>query len=242
MAKEEYNFIEIIMDGKKLTPELHIEWDESDVAPNAYHIPPGKATIIYLDENDLKIVKVKVDGTKLECLETYDRTQTPFQVVVPEGCQSIRRIHVKYIYLTKITVPSTLEHLGYNVFANCFTLEEVIGLEKTRLTIIPGSCFHSSKIRSISLPSTLEKIGGYAFSSCRLLSEVIGLKNTRLRELGENCFSGCRALKHVDLPPTVKAIRKYAFSQSGVETLTLPRGIQTLEALLNKKAFGKRRN
>ena len=51
---------------------------------------------------------------------------------------------------------------------------------------------------------------------------------TYLKSIAPYTFHGCTSLKKVDFPSSIKEVSENAFSESGIETLTLPDGVKTI--------------
>ena len=94
-----------------------------------------------------------------------------------------------------------------------------------------GDCaFYASKLTEVVLPSGLKAMGDYCFrySTVSQLTLPAGLEN-----LGVGAFEGCKKLKTVTVPGSVKNVPESAFFGSGLETVELEDGITAIE----KEAF-----
>lgn len=94
-----------------------------------------------------------------------------------------------------------------------------------------GDCaFYASKLTEVVLPSGLKAMGDYCFrySTISQLTLPAGLEN-----LGVGAFEGCKKLKTVTVPGSVKTVPESAFFGSGLETVELEDGITAIE----KEAF-----
>ena len=90
-----------------------------------------------------------------------------------------------------------------------------------------GDCaFYASKLTEVVLPSGLKAMGDYCFrySTISQLTLPAGLEN-----LGVGAFEGCKKLKTVTVPGSVKTVPESAFFGSGLETVTLEDGITAIE-------------
>lgn len=74
--------------------------------------------------------------------------------------------------ITSVTIPSTVETLGFGCFQGCDAIESVNLSEN--LKIIGGSCFSGCKsLKSISIPPSLIELDYDAFWYCESLKQVI---------------------------------------------------------------------
>ena len=96
------------------------------------------------------------------------------------------------------------------------------------VTTIGHSVFDNDGITSITVPDTVTDIKDYAFASNKNLTSV--KLPSKLEFLGTNAFFYCTKLETVELPASLKKIDSFAFSASGVKTMTIPES-QTLTEL-----------
>lgn len=88
-------------------------------------------------------------------------------------------------------------------------------------------CFWGSK-GSVILPNNITKIGVSVFENSPYLIEV-NLSNTEIEEIGENAFRTCFRLQNIELPKTLKIIRKNAFYLTGFQKLFIPKSVELIE-------------
>lgn len=81
---------------------------------------------------------------------------------------------------------------------------------------------------SIVLPDNITKIGTSVFENSPQLTEVI-LSNTEIEEIGENAFYFCFRLQNIELPKSLKIIKKKAFSFTGIQQLFIPKSVELIE-------------
>lgn len=102
-----------------------------------------------------------------------------------------------------------------------------------KVTVVGANLFQASDIETVKIPDTVTEIQQHAFSSCQNLTEVNLPEG--LKVIGENAFWNCRKLENIELPASLKKIGWYAFSATGVKSLTIPES-DTLSTL-NEKIF-----
>ncbi len=103
-----------------------------------------------------------------------------------------------------------------------------------KVTVVGANLFQGSDIESVKLPASVTEIQQHAFASCQNLTEVNFPEG--LKVIGENAFWNCKKLETIKLPASLKKIGWYAFSATGVKTLSLPES-KTLSTLNNKLFF-----
>jgi hypothetical protein len=98
--------------------------------------------------------------------------------------------------LTIVSIPNTVEKLGYGTFQECSSLK-MIDFGKS-LKEIGNGCFRNcSSLKQIRFSPKLETIGRHSFSGCTLLSSV-EVPET-LTTLGDYAFSSCESLLNIAL-------------------------------------------
>ena len=153
------------------------------------YVQSGYMQIISLDNDDLTEFEIPSEITDEKTGLSF-----PVQVVYKEAFQCKN-------HLEKVTIPSTVNRIGVNAFANCTGLEEVVGMEG--VTVISEDAFASCEsLKSITLPEVLQNIGTEAFSHCNSLEELTIPGTVTL--MGSYIASGCTSLK---ILPLVKVLQ-----------------------------------
>ena len=168
------------------------------------------------DENGLIIH----DGILLNHLGSSDT------VTVPEGVRFIApelfRPRFGSSSIRSITLPESLEKIGFGAFQDCTLLE------------------------SIRIPDNVHTIGNSAFAGCQHLTQV--QLSDHIANIGEGLFSGCRNLadengfliisnilfgyfgadRTVEVPEGVTHIARDCFAGAGIFSIRLPSTLKTL--------------
>ena len=121
--------------------------------------------------------------------------------------------------LTEVTLPASLESIGYEAFKKCESLKAVTlpdGLQR----IGTNAFEHCKKLETITLPSTVTTIDNWAFGNCTSLKEINLGNCTRLESIGNGAFNVCTGLKKVTLPAGLQNIDDNAFwGCSGLQSI-----------------------
>lgn len=129
----------------------------------------------------------------------------------------------------KIVIGSYVKTIGESAFFNCTKLSEIIIPES--VMSIGTSAFHNcSQLNSIDLPSGLKTIEPYTFAYCRALKSI---ELPDVTVIGESAFSYCDSLTSISIPDTVINIEMNAFIASGLESVKIGAGVETI----GKSAF-----
>ena len=114
--------------------------------------------------------------------------------------------------LTSVTLPATLEGVGFAAFAGCDRLRSVT-LPAT-VTHLDDYAFAGSGLTSVVVPATVASMGKGVFARCESLTSA----TMQGAILGDFCFLGDVNLSQVTLGPAVSYILKAVFS--GCTSLT----------------------
>ena len=146
--------------------------------------------------------------------------------------------------LYSIRLNEGLKEMGGSVFYNCSALTEVY-IPSTLKEIPDYTFYHCTSLPAIALSAGIEHIGSNAFCGCTALQTVksqSGANNVKtigerafcdcsslydvrfsngMTSIGKNAFHGCTKLENLTLPAKLASIGDFAFSYSGLKTLTV---------------------
>jgi len=134
---------------------------------------------------------------------------------IPEGVTTIQR-HSFFgcVNLSNVTLPSTLEVIGYNPFANCPSLS--LTNNSPNFVYENGVLYNRSKTKLV-------------YYSMRNPEEEFVIPGT-VRTIGRNAFFGCGNLRSATLPDRVALIGKGAFANCvRLEKAKIPRSVIQIE-------------
>lgn len=129
--------------------------------------------------------------------------------------------------LRSITLPNKITKIGYEAFKGS-------GIESLQLpdsvSEITWEAFSNCQsLKTINLPSALESLEENTFNECSALENVICPEGSLLKSIGPSCFYKCSSLKQFTVPPLVTKLCEYAFSISGIESISIPNSVVTIE-------------
>jgi putative cell wall-binding protein len=88
-------------------------------------------------------------------------------------------------------------------------------------------------LTGIELPATVSTLDQAAFLNCSTLALVRFAADSTLTSIGASALAGTTALQGIELPASLTALQTAAFEQSGLRSIKLPFGLETL----GKRAF-----
>lgn len=212
---------------------------------NAYVIPEGVKTIEQFAFTGYERKSLILPST-LETIKYCAFSYAYFEeITFPSGLKTVENYGIYNMpSLKKATFPKDAAFSSNNYLLDeCKALEEL-----TAPADIYNKCYISSEafktlkitagetVKSISgskknletlvLADTVKTIGKYAFSNLTKLSSVTF--SASLETIGEYAFDGCESLTVFNAPSSLKTIEYSAFANSGLETVTLNEGLESI--------------
>ena len=189
----------------------------------------------------------------------FQRCEQIQKVTLPESLTAIGdNAFLVCSGLKKITIPQNCVTIGEDAFYCCSGLEEIsvadgnpafdsrqdckalIDSKSNTLlrggknSVVPDGVTEIAKfaftytgITEITIPDSVIKIGERAFSDCELLKSVVLPAN--ITSIGDDTFRLCSSLETVNLPEGLKTIGNGAFQSSGLQAVTIPNAVDSIE-------------
>ncbi len=127
--------------------------------------------------------------------------------------------------LGSLNIPSNIKTIGMMAFSGCKGLRSVTLPD--RLQVVKDMAFANCKaLENVKIPSSVTSFGKGLFYGCTGLQECILPQN--MTEIPYQMFYGCTSLKAIEIPQTVKYIMHYAFQNSGLTKLSIPRSVVSI--------------
>lgn len=180
------------------------------------------------------------DGT-LTIQGTGEMNIFPYENSVPwyDSRSSIRSVNImdgvgniaNYAFydcdnLRRVRIPDSVADVGKSAFQDCDNLSSVT--TDGEMNQIGASAFQDcERLVTLNLSGSVGTIGANAFSGCTALTELD--LSSGVHTLEESAFQGCSSLTSVILPDTLTSLGKYAFSESGLISITIPGSLRYVE-------------
>jgi len=184
--------------------------------------------------------------------EAFTGVKNLEEIQLPEGLEYIGARAFKGLKKLKhITMPSTVAAVGANAFEGCAALPETLAFEYEEAATEPEwtqvaqdkivyrlyadhaaawGAEEKGKLKGkVTIPAEVNglpvtRIGGFANEN-KLTQMTLP---EGLTEICDEAFIGCKKLKTVILPTTLKRIGDRAFKDSAIAQLTLPEGLEEI--------------
>lgn len=148
-------------------------------------------------------------------------------LVIPEGITKIGDwLFAHDCGITSITMPSSLEEIGWGSFWYCKGLKS-ISIPKTVKSIKDRSFEGCSGLTNVTLEEGLTEIGNRMFFECTGLPSIV-IPGSILA-IGNDAFNGCQSLTTVDIREGLIAIGNSAFQNcTKLTSIYLPQTLTTM--------------
>ncbi|HEM5209006.1 TPA: leucine-rich repeat protein [Streptococcus suis] len=217
------------------------------------HLPTSVETIdsyAFSENKYLKKINLK-DGVKAIYSGAFAGNSSLVQVELPDSLEYVADSAFSgTTSLTSIALPTNVKQIGYSAFYDSGLTS--INLP-AKLESIGNSAFYSTRLSEVKLPASLKYLGWGAFSDIDSLKKVevnsdietshyssywsspfaaSPLTNIRIKEgvkvVADKMFEGQSGITSLILPSSLLEVRPYAFTGIGIESLSLPAGLQKL--------------
>ncbi|HEM6288875.1 TPA: leucine-rich repeat protein [Streptococcus suis] len=217
------------------------------------HLPTSVETIdsyAFSGNEHLKKINLK-DGVKAIHSGAFAGNSALAQVELPDSLEHIADSAFSgTTSLTSIALPTNVKQIGYSAFydSGLTSIELPENLES-----IANHAFYSTRLSEVKLPASLKYLGWGAFSDIDSLKKVevnsdietahysnswsspfamspltvITIKDG-VTVVADRMFEGQSGITSLTLPSSLLEVRPYAFTGIGIESLSLPAGLQKL--------------
>ncbi len=152
--------------------------------------------------------------------------------------------------VTSVTIPSSIESMGFNAFRECSGLQRVNISDISRWANIdfrdkqanPLQCagnlyLNGELVTELTIPGSTETIKSYVFTG---LKSMTSLKlEEGVKSIGTSAFEKCSSITEVSLPESVEEIKMSAFADcTSLVSINLPASLKNVETgILSRTAI-----
>ena len=145
---------------------------------------------------------------------------------INKGVKKISSYVFSRTKLKDVSVPNSVDTIGYGAFADC---EQIITVDlgRDRPLVLGGGTFIGCKsLKSIKIPNGVKYLNG-DFRACESLTSV-SLPNS-IKIIWLSTFSDCKSLSSINIPNSVDSIGLGAFIRcSSLASIDIPEGVKMI--------------
>ena len=146
-------------------------------------------------------------------------------ITLPEGLRYIDYLQVPSVL--SLTLPEGLRYIGNGDTNGIRFGGAELTLPSSLESINDYGLAYNENLASINIPASVKEIGTKAFSGCSALKTVTFEDGIGLSALPGSCFYGCKRLKNIVIPNSVKRIEECCFENCGsLKELDIPAFVQ----------------
>ncbi|MBO5937279.1 MAG: leucine-rich repeat protein, partial [Clostridia bacterium] len=163
-------------------------------------------------------------------------------LIISEGVTGIgETVFHGFNKIEAVTVPASVETMGYCAFANCNKLASVTFAEDSCLRSLDSNIFHNcSALKQITLPAGVTELEKNTFASCPSLTDIfVDEGNTAYKDIDGVLYNGDGTVlvrypcgkddAEFTTPAGVTTIAEYAFwENTKIKAITLSEGVTTI--------------
>lgn len=207
------------------------------------------ATYLYIQDGITEISGEAFQGYKNLKEVKLPKTLTKITSFAFQNCTSLEKVDFNNCLLeetptclfsgctklSKVINIKNVKKIGSSTFLYCNSLKT---FDFSNIELVNPNGFCSSGLIEINLP-VYTKLSYASFDGCKSLTKVTINEDKVLEngtyikrgitEIPERAFYNCSNLKTIKIPSTVTKIGKSAFHLSGLEEITIPSNVETLE-------------
>ena len=194
------------------------------------------------------VIPSSYNGIKITTVDSYvlngrsNATSSAKSIIVSEGITRLSDNCFRNLEnLVSINLPSTLNTIGDNSFADCASFEDfVLSNDNTAFTTDGRVLYSADKSvlyaypamlqsSSFTVPQSVSSLKPYAFSDARNLTEITFPENCSITELPAYCFHQCENVIDLKIPKSVTSLGNFCFNEcKSLVEMVVPSGITVL--------------
>lgn len=123
-----------------------------------------------------------------------------------------------------------LKSIGYSAFESCDNLRTFdFSLLKNLETIEYNAFWTCRNLTAVELQASVSRIEEGAFDHCRNITAFTFADGSKITEISRDMLNGCYRLTEIHIPEGVTTIGASAFSGTGLKTIYLPAGLESVK-------------
>lgn len=214
------------------TTKIHVVCDDIDYIIDAKTKTAYVKGVLESLKNKLSHVKVwggiRYKNTNVPVVKIGSQAFAQTSITTVELPQTLQEIGEKAFAgsrLKEITIPASVKKVGNWAFASS-RLEKAV-FDGFEIEFLGSRSFqYCERLVSAELPMEIGKMGDGMFNGCKALTKVNFPRNQKV--ISYETFRDCESLSSFMFPMNVEEIGGHAFSNSGLTSVTLLKGIKKI--------------
>ncbi len=133
--------------------------------------------------------------------------------------------------IKSVVIPQGIKEIDDKAFYNCTSLDTIT--LPSSLEIMGDNAFSYTAISSVTIPSKVTKCGHTTSKNCSVFYGCSDLEEVTfasgIQTIPSTVLWGVSSVKRITLPPTVTCIGDRAFSETGIQTISLPDRLKEIQ-------------
>lgn len=148
-------------------------------------------------------------------------------IAIPNGVTSIGNYAFHSSSLKSIDISESVTSIGDYAFAYCRSLTNIT--IPSSIVSLGNSIFEESSLQSVTFGDSIQlaSIPDHAFASCKSLTQIVLPDSVKAIE--NQAFDTCSHLTSITLPEGLERIGKWAFADSALRELTIPKTVTAID-------------
>ena len=148
-------------------------------------------------------------------------------IAIPNGVTSIGNYAFHSSSLKSIDISESVTSIGNYAFSYCRSLTNIT--IPSSIVSLGNSIFEESSLQSVTFGDSIQlaSIPDHAFASCKSLTQIVLPDSVKAIE--NQAFDTCSHLTSITLPEGLERIGKWAFADSALRELTIPKTVTAID-------------
>ena len=174
------------------------------------------------------VIPDKIQGYTVTAIgENAFKSSSLTNIAIPNGVTSIGNRAFHSSSLKSIDISESVTSIGDYAFAYCKSLTSIT--IPSSIVSLGNSIFEESSLQSVTFGDSIQlaSIPDHAFASCKSLTQIVLPDSVKAIE--NQAFDTCSNLTNITLPEGLERIGKWAFADSALRNLTIPKTVTAID-------------
>lgn len=175
------------------------------------------------------VIRDKIQGYTVTAIgENAFKSSSLTNIAIPNGVTSIGNYAFYSSSLKSIDISESVTSIGKYAFAYCKSLTSIT--IPSSIVSLGNSIFEESSLQSVTFGDSIQlaSIPDHAFASCKSLTQIVLPDSVKAIE--NQAFDTCSNLTSITLPEGLERIGKWAFADSALRNLTIPKTVNVIDS------------